>query len=159
MESEREQILAQLRESERGEVAAWLSWEPRRWYGAFFAAWTFAFVANGGLADDGFIGSSQAYLVLTFVALSHLWWQRREVGAYPTGSQPPELRWPVVVAMTVFGAVVLVSWALVVVVPWWVAALGGAVATYAVMEAYRLAYHRAAERVRARLSSGQEVAR
>lgn len=151
MESEREQILAQLRESDRGEAAPWLSWEPPRWHSAFFAAWTFVFVAHRGLGDNHVLGSTPVLLALTVVAGALLWAQRRSVGVYPTGPMPRELRRPMAGWMAVYVAVLATAWTLTAVAPWWLVALGGAAATYAALEAYRRSYHRAAQRAGARI--------
>lgn len=150
METDEHRLREQLRAADRGEAAAWLSWEPRFWqHTAFFTAWTVVFALNAGLA--GGAGSATVNLLLTVAALGFLWAERRRAGTYPDGAMPRELRRPVAWSMALFVGVVLVTWALASTTPWWLLAPLAGVATFVAMWAYSRTYAAACVRVRSRL--------
>lgn len=150
METDEHRLREQLLAADRGEAAAWLSWEPPVWrHTAFFTAWTIGFALNVGLG--GGLGSATVNLLLTFAALGFLGVERARAGTYPDGAMPPELRRPVAWSMALFVGVVLTTWALASTIPWWLLAPLAGAATFVAMWTYSRTYAAACVSVRTRL--------
>lgn len=150
MESEREQILAQLRETERGEAAAWVSYPPTpAWWPFLFGAWTFLYAGVIGWLSD--LPQAGAMLVLAVGIGLLVRWDRGRRGAWPTGRAPREIKRLMTVFFACCLAVAGLGWLVGETVGTLAAALVSAVVVTALVWWYGAAYDRAAAEVRERL--------
>lgn len=150
MESERDQILAQLRETERGEAAAWVSYPPTpRWWPFLFGAWTFLYAGTIGWLSD--LPQAGAMLVLAAAMGLLIGWDRRRRGAWPTGRAPREIKRLMTAFFVGCVAVAALGWLVGETLGTLAAALVSAVVVTAFVGWYGAAYDRAAAEVRERL--------
>ncbi|GAB3995380.1 hypothetical protein [Nocardioides marmoraquaticus] len=148
---ERDQLAAQLRETERGEAAAWLTYPPSPWWWPFlFGAWTFAYAGSIGWLEG--LAQAGATFALALVMIGVIAWERRRRGAWPSGHAPREIRRLMTGLFGGAAVVALVAWLVGETVGVLPAALLAAGAVTALVWWYGTAYDRAAAEVRERLA-------
>ena len=141
---------AQLREADRGEVAAWAAYPADAWWRPVaIGLWAAAFVLAHHPALDG--AGDLARLGLVLLPLGFVLWERRHAGAYPQGSMPRELSrstWALVNGLAVTVAVSVAAY-LVLPLGWAAVVAGAGAATTAY--GYGRTYRADVVRVRRRL--------
>lgn len=146
---EREALAAQLRESERGEAASWVTYPPSPWWWPLaFGAWTFAYVLAIGLLDG--LPQAGATLALAMVMVGVIAWERRRRGSWPTGRPPGGLNRLMTVLFAAGLAIAGLAWLVGETVGVWPAAALAAVAVTALVWWYGAAYDRVATQLRGR---------
>lgn len=144
---EREALAAQLRESERGEAASWVTYPPSPWWWPLgFGAWTFLYTLAIGLLDG--LAQAGASLALAVVMLGVITWERRRRGSWPTGRPPAELKRPMTVLFAGALAIAGLAWLVGETVGTWPAAALAAVGVSALVWWYGAAYDRVAAELR-----------
>lgn len=151
MSSDRDQLAAQLRESERGEAASWVVYPPSpRWWPFLFGVWTFAYALALGLLEG--LTQAAATFALVGVVIAVIAWERRRRGSWPTGRAPAPIKRLMTVLFVAALAIAGLAWLVgetVGVLP--AAALAG-VAVTALVWWYGEAYDRVAADLRRRLA-------
>lgn len=151
MESEREHILAQLRETERGEAASWVVYQQSPpWWALMFGGWTVLYVLAIGLLAG--LPQAGASFALAFFMIGVISWERRRRGTWPTGRAPQEIKRLMTRLFAGAAAVALATWLTGETIGVVAAALGAGVAVTALVHWYASAYDRAAAAVRDRLA-------
>lgn len=146
---EREDLAAQLRETERGEAASWVTYPPSPWWWPLaFGAWTFLYVLALGLLDG--VAQAGATFPLALVMVGVIAWERRRRGSWPTGRPPQQLRRPMTVLFAGLLGIAGVAWLVGKTVGTWPAAALAGVAVAGLVWWYGAAYDRVATQLRGR---------
>lgn len=149
---ENDDLVAQLREADRGEAASWLAFaQVDAWVAPMFGLWAFAFVCVAG----SFAESTRVFgmLLVTLAPIAFVLWDKRRRPVYPTGRMPREF-WVSTVALVVLAlAVTAVGMGVHFASNLWIAAIVTGLCTTAAVAFYGQLYARDADRLRRRIGS------
>ena len=153
MESDenREAVLQQLHEIERGEAASWVVYPPTpRWWAVGYGLWAATFTLVVGLLDGATQALAQLGLVLAIGLM--VGWDRRRRGTYPSGRPPREFNGAILRMVLGVAAVVGLAGLVGYLLNVWPAAAVAGIGAYAVVARYEHEYAAIAARIRERLT-------